>query len=989
MSGPLENSLSAAFSKGGSSKDGYRIGYLNPWAAAAENQAFASLQQAARAIGHEMIHCTTSDDVMEAGLDFVLAVASTQPKLTSVPTFGNIHEARSRFWETISYFHNLLSYDGYLTISDTLVRFLKAFCAGLHRSARVGTFYISPQISQFSSDIVTAARAGKLRVCYFGTNWDLRARALFLTLVQREYMRVHGPEKSWTYLNGRGFHGPLPFDGESVQKTYAQFGVGLVLLSKEHALDDIITNRLFEITSVGAVAICPDIPWVKKYFGETVYYYPTWGSHIEIAARIDQIMAQIGADPEAAAARGAAARAIFESQFSGEVLIANSVNYFETWQDERRIRVEPHQDKTVDVIVRTGGRSLEILSRALDSIDAQTAGHIRVVLVRYAPQDVQPILDKAWARIASFEVVDCLGGGRAATLCSGLKVLRSDYFAVLDDDDYWLDNHLETLLAAVADPSQPNVLAFSGIIECSAGVAPGQERRRVRNLDAVSGSIQDILGRFGMHTFLAPRAMAAPVDLDDWGMATAEDSALIGQLLRGAEVRFTHRPTAVQVIGEDGQSDFVNRPDRADDVFEAFLRIGPGMERVEQALPSPTASFWETLGRLMRASQASRAQVIPAHTALLAWENGVAAAPLSERADCRARAGALEGRLLKGGAAKLVEDRGQHVVQIPLGERWGVGLAMPIDDLVADGPRWIVVELTGAVHPVCVGAVDLATGRFAARMVTLAGLENLEIWLRLEGPADTLIVQAWEHPLDKPLQLRRISSVQGPASPDSALPATASPNGAQIEIADEADQEAEEARRGQGLAAYVAAKRRWYIEHASRPVLRTSGATTPLADCFDLEVRKIPLDLDRLFVSGAEISLQDGNEVRIDFTSEAAAWAYLLQTDIDKYLFEGRQWLVVETGDVSDDFAIALLNKAKSVFTARVQTPKHKDSLEVWLDIEAPEDVSRLVLHHWETPLSSPLVLKSISVVREAPLALADAQVQRSTKRFGWLNFKA
>src|SRR5262249_17940414 len=123
----------------------YRIGFLNPWREKAENQAFASLRIAARRIGHELIQVTNSDEIVQAGLDFVLATASTQPKTTAVPTFGVIHEPRQRYWESKSYFENLLTYDGYLTISDTLERFLKALCAGAGRSPHVGFYFNTPQ----------------------------------------------------------------------------------------------------------------------------------------------------------------------------------------------------------------------------------------------------------------------------------------------------------------------------------------------------------------------------------------------------------------------------------------------------------------------------------------------------------------------------------------------------------------------------------------------------------------------------------------------------------------------------------------------------------------------------------------------------------------------------------------------------------------------------------------------------------------------------
>src|SRR5262245_36447296 len=101
-----------------------KIAYLNPWRNSAESQAFQSMRIAAERIGHELVHCSNSSEIIECAPDFVLATASTQPKLTGHPTFGVIHEPRNRFLLTRQYFVNLLTYDGYLTISDSLRDFL-------------------------------------------------------------------------------------------------------------------------------------------------------------------------------------------------------------------------------------------------------------------------------------------------------------------------------------------------------------------------------------------------------------------------------------------------------------------------------------------------------------------------------------------------------------------------------------------------------------------------------------------------------------------------------------------------------------------------------------------------------------------------------------------------------------------------------------------------------------------------------------------------
>ena len=341
----------------------YRIGFLNPWKEKAENQAFHSLRIAGQRVGQELVHVTNSDEIIANNLDFVLAVHPLQPKTTDVPTFGVIHSPRALLLDYAFYGQTLPTYDGYLTIMDTIDQFLRALCADIGKPAHIGFYYNSPQRQFLGCNVEKLAELNALRVCYFGTNWDRRARPLFRVLANRPYMRIYGPEGAWDYLNCSGYHGSVPFDGQSVQRVYASFGAGLVVLSKDHVLDDVISNRIFEIASVGAVAICPDMPWLRKHFGDTVLYYNPYRSAATIASEIDALVDEIASDPRKASERAREARIIFEKKFSAEVLIQNAVQYFEEWRERSGKPTDPANDPLIDVIVRVGGRPISTVSR--------------------------------------------------------------------------------------------------------------------------------------------------------------------------------------------------------------------------------------------------------------------------------------------------------------------------------------------------------------------------------------------------------------------------------------------------------------------------------------------------------------------------------------------------------------------------------------------------------------------------------------------------
>ncbi len=742
----------------------YRIGFLNPWKDKAENQAFQSLRIAAERIGHELVHLTTSEETLAAAPDFVLAVASTQPKTTDIPTFGVIHEPRTRFWEREAHFHNLLSYDGWLTISDTLDVFLKNLAAGFGREPLVGRYYNVPQRQAVQTDLAAVAASGKLSLAYFGTNWDPRSRPLFRELSKKDYMRIYGPEGSWDYLKGRGYFGSPPFDGEAVQKTYARCGVGLAVLSKNHTLDDIISNRIFEITSVGAAAICPDIPWIRKWFGDSVWYYDPFGTVIDTLTRIDEAMSEIVADPQGTARRAADARAIFEREFCGEVLLANAVDYFERWKASPQRNRPRAESPLIDVVVRVGGRPVETITRAIRSIDGQTAGRFRVLFVRYRPLDLAAITGAEWERIERFEVIDCIGGRRAASLCAGLKAVDSELFTFLDDDDFWLKTHVADLLTAARPLPKGRVFAYSGLLNVAES---GEgETRRIASMAAPSGRAEDVLGVFGPHSFLASTALLQGLPLDDWTLSTAEDTVMTGAVAAHAQTAFSFRATACHVEASAGHSDFAATETRAEDVLESYMRIGPRIEALERAFHIPFMTTWQRMGWALQTAMADRSKRLSQHgRGRMVLEEGVLSVSMHDRDDLEIRRIPLtrERQLMDSDVDYLEDDDGPYLrFRTPDGP-WAYTLKFSFEPgELFGGEQWIVAEIEGVPKSIGLGLLKVGERDFITRIESPVTDAMMELWLHTDDPRQTgaWILQNWSNPIDSPVVLRGLSVVR-------------------------------------------------------------------------------------------------------------------------------------------------------------------------------------------------------------------------------------
>lgn len=742
----------------------YRIGFQHPWIGRAEQQCYESMSFVASQLGHKLIHVITSEQILASDLDFVLCVASVQGKTTSIPTFGAVHEPRVRWWENERYFWNLATYDGYFTISDTLREFLHAFTAAFRKRQDVGYYFNTPQTLAVRSDVAKLATSGDLRLGYFGTNWDPRSRPVFRSLAGKSYMRIHGPAQAWEYLDERAYFGPVPFDGFAVQLTYARYGAGLVSLSRNHALDDIISNRIFEITSVGAVAICPDIPWIRRNFADSVYYFNPHDSYPAIVDQIDTIIDDIRSSPKIAGERAATAALIFEKRFAAEVLFSNVIDYFENWSDDHESTLGRRSDNSViDVIVRVGGRSVsEIVLRAIRSIDAQECGTFRVIFVFWKEIDLAAITERRWLRIKEFLLVGCIGGDRAATLTAGLKQVENEFFCVLDDDDFWLPDHIPSLLECLAEMAPEKGFAYSGVITVRSLTEVEDPRttdtREITRLSPAAagrvsgrpteGTVWDVTGAFAPNGWLAASPLLRGLCLDNWNLKTAEDTVLVAHLIANGEVTFSWRATAVQVLGSEGASNFGTTGSRQEDLFECMLRIGPNLELIERKFAVNRASLWERLGSQLDTVFREKGERTRPPGSVLVLQEGVTGISIHER-DCeRRQISLIDNRLQFRGKTTQIMDGDVPIVVIqPPAAPWNYGLIVPLlpDDLFS-GMQFIVCEFAKTPGKYGVGILDSTETEFMTRVETPNITTPVELWIPLEEPQDAraLIVQNWD-----------------------------------------------------------------------------------------------------------------------------------------------------------------------------------------------------------------------------------------------------
>lgn len=284
-----------------------------------------------------------------------------------------------------------------------------------------------------------------------------------------------------------------------------------------------------------------------------------------------------------------------DANFSAESMLSNLVDYH-----ARRISARPARlaragaEAQVSVIVCCGGRDVKMVKRAVDSIRGQTFGRFSVIFIKYRPIDLSSITAQAGERIAGFTEVDTPGGNRSQTLFTGLRHISTPYFAVLDDDDWWMSDHMEGLFAAGRADDPAFDVAYSGVIGVDYPVELETNLVSSRNIYAFGipahpRTIFDVTGAVQITGFVARGDLLPPELCEPPEMETAHDSMLLAILCRRAIPVFSYRATAFYTRCNPDGSGWATHPERGEDIISYQLRAKLALA------PTWLSDFWTPL----------------------------------------------------------------------------------------------------------------------------------------------------------------------------------------------------------------------------------------------------------------------------------------------------------------------------------------------------------------------------------------------------------
>jgi len=176
-----------------------------------------------------------------------------------------------------------------------------------------------------------------------------------------------------------------------------------------------------------------------------------WNNEYYLALRISSKKGQICLTPECRSC----ANTLSHKEISAHIMDWDTSIFGKKKQlnvIQKEIEVKDSKDTVpqVSVIVPTYNRP-EMLTEALESILKQTFYNFEIVVVNDAGISVEDVVLKLNKKKNITYVSHAKNKGLAAARNTGIKVARGEYIALLDDDDLFYPNHLETAMAHVSE----------------------------------------------------------------------------------------------------------------------------------------------------------------------------------------------------------------------------------------------------------------------------------------------------------------------------------------------------------------------------------------------------------------------------------------------------------------------------------------------------------------------------------------------------------
>jgi hypothetical protein len=332
---------------------------------------------------------------------------------------------------------------------------------------------------------------GDHKIFYAGINWEAisggksRHQEVLKRLDKTGMLRIYGPGvfqgvKVWAGYES--YVREVPFDGISMVHEIAKAGVALVLSSQAHKNSELMSNRLFESVAAGALVICDENQFAKRFFGDSLLYIDS-RSPVEVIT--NDIMRHLNwakSHPEQALAMVEKAQALFREKFTLTHNLRDLYDGFLARKNQLLARQNPlesqHLKISVNFLMPT--YSEEVLRTHLESIRVQDYRHVTASLVvdKGAAVATRQVIDRALAaspipiRLLEVEYFrrgihpEIVTRQRLGEVIQKLLevVIPADAFMVVAPNERLYSNHLTVLVGALQRDQNVHCSATAAIL---------------------------------------------------------------------------------------------------------------------------------------------------------------------------------------------------------------------------------------------------------------------------------------------------------------------------------------------------------------------------------------------------------------------------------------------------------------------------------------------------------------------------------------------
>lgn len=425
--------------------------------------------------------------ISSSQVDFVLSLHFESPRVVDAYSYLTL-------WQPLEFYHTfgyqksidkVQSHDDFLSCaSDTADSHARNLLVASHRALE------QPFLNMFhapAQPFLVPNITETSRLFYIGINWERlgkpkgRFHDALTWLDGRDLVDIHGPEEFLGVAPWAGFEsyaGEIAFDGRSTMRAINRSGICLALSSTAHKNAGIMSNRLFEGFAGGAAVIATPNPFIDKFFKGLVYEVDDSGSETALARRIEEVVAEIRADPKGATERVIAAQEKLTTAFSLESSLQSMIDETPTRKQISREMNSSFCDATVLVTHRS--QSATALLQRIEELAKQENAALDVivfadhsVLMALAHSDKYisgAIKSLKTVGISINPISSSMDGATArkaktgAAIANALAGIETEYFAFVSDCCHVFSDHFARLARAISI-TEGSVAAYSSVIE--------------------------------------------------------------------------------------------------------------------------------------------------------------------------------------------------------------------------------------------------------------------------------------------------------------------------------------------------------------------------------------------------------------------------------------------------------------------------------------------------------------------------------------------